>query len=91
MNFIILYFLELNLKILHKLQVLEQKSDITAVDVRKIKAALIRKTDSNGADQLFHMEKFTNDKDFEDFFEKISTDENFRELYVSFHFHVKIY
>ena len=60
---------------------LERKGDATANDVRKLKAVLIKMTNSLGMDQLFHMEKFSSNTDFEDFCKKLD-DETFRELFV---------
>ena len=77
-------FLDLNLKILQKIEQLDSKVDATALDVRRLKAALIKKTDTSGTDQLFHMDQFKTDDDFTLFCDELHKDENFRELYVSF-------
>ena len=73
-------FSDMNIMILRKLEVIEATM---GADIKRLKAVLIRKIHNDAAEKLFENKKCTTENDFETFCQKLQTDKEYQDVYVS--------
>ncbi|KAK7143949.1 hypothetical protein R3I93_014955 [Phoxinus phoxinus] len=78
---------DLNTKMLQHIQRLEERQTLIMKDLAKIKAALIKRADEDGREELFEQQQCSNSETFEAFCQKLEEDKNYRELYVNYLIH----
>ncbi|CAM4671508.1 unnamed protein product [Leuciscus chuanchicus] len=78
---------DLNTKMLQHIQRLEERQTLIMKDLAKIKAALIKREDEDGREELFEQQQCSNSETFEAFCQKLEEDKNYRELYVNYLIH----
>ncbi|XP_077053357.1 uncharacterized protein LOC143703101 [Siphateles boraxobius] len=78
---------EMNTKMLQHIQRLEERQTLIMKDLAKIKAALIKRADEDGREELFEQQQCSNSETFEAFCQKLEEDKIYRELYVNYLIH----
>ena len=81
--FVFVFALDLNLQVLKRMLVVEQKQDAIVNDLSRLKAVLIKRTDEDVRNTLFECHKYDDTDAFEEFCRKLEDDNSYRTLFVS--------